>query len=290
MKDLLVIAMNVTVPIFAVSSMLSIGFQYSTGEILRPLRRVSGVVWSLVANFVLVPLLTYLILRMIPLELSLKIALFLVSCAAGAPFLVKLVQLARGDLALGATLLVLLLLVTMVYMPIIVPRVLPGTNIRWTAIALPLVTTMLLPLAAGHYVQAHCRDWAMRLLPVTSKISSVTLVLLIAGTVLANIGSIAGVIGTGAIPVSILVIAGAFAIGFLFGGSRLEARCVVGLGTAQRNIAAAMVVAIDGFDSPDVLVMVVVFSVVSFAILFPLAWALRWRERLGGASANEESV
>src|SRR5690606_40199944 len=61
-------------------------------------------------------------------------------------------------------------------------------------------------------------------------------------------------------------------IGFLFGGSRLEARWVVGLGTAQRNIAAAMVVAIDGFDSPDVLVMVVVFSVVSFAILFPLAW------------------
>ena len=48
----------------------------------------------------------------------------------------------------------------------------------------------------------------------------------------------------------------------------------MGLGTAQRNIAAAMVATQDIGDS-DVTVMVVVSSLVGLALLFPLAWALR---------------
>ena len=48
----------------------------------------------------------------------------------------------------------------------------------------------------------------------------------------------------------------------------------VALGTAQRNYAAAMVVA-RSFPDPQVLVMVVVLSVVTMIFLFPAARALR---------------
>ena len=62
---------------------------------------------------------------------------------------------------------------------------------------------------------------------------------------------------------------------------------VLGLGTAQRNIAAAMVVATQGLDDRNTVVMVVVASLVELAVLFPIAWFLsrrgrrNWRLRLG---------
>jgi BASS family bile acid:Na+ symporter len=52
---------------------------------------------------------------------------------------------------------------------------------------------------------------------------------------------------------------------------------VLGLGTGQRNIAAATVVATSGFATDEPLEMVVVTSLVAFAVLFPAAWILRRR-------------
>jgi BASS family bile acid:Na+ symporter len=49
---------------------------------------------------------------------------------------------------------------------------------------------------------------------------------------------------------------------------------VLALGTAQRNIAAALVVGGKNFDNPNVLVMVVVVAVVGLLILMPLARVL----------------
>jgi predicted Na+-dependent transporter len=51
----------------------------------------------------------------------------------------------------------------------------------------------------------------------------------------------------------------------------------MGLGAGQRNIAAALVVAARDFNDPKTLVMVVLFSVLDLAVLFPIAWVLRRR-------------
>ena len=48
-------------------------------------------------------------------------------------------------------------------------------------------------------------------------------------------------------------------------------------GTAQRNIAAATVVATQSFENDDTLVMIVTFSLVALAVLFAIAWWLRSR-------------
>ena len=48
----------------------------------------------------------------------------------------------------------------------------------------------------------------------------------------------------------------------------------MGLGTAQRNIAAALVVANQSFEDPNVGVMVVVVAIVGLVTLMPLSRAL----------------
>lgn len=68
MSELLTALSNLSVQIFASASMASIGLFYTVGEILGPLRRFWAVVVALVANFVAVPLLAFVILQVIELD------------------------------------------------------------------------------------------------------------------------------------------------------------------------------------------------------------------------------
>ena len=84
------------------------------------------------------------------------------------------------------------------------------------------------------------------------------------------------VILTTSILAALIVIGGAFLIGYMLGHDRTS-REVLGLGTSQRNIAAATVVATQAVGTSGTLVMVIVASLAGFAILFPVAAWLRKR-------------
>jgi BASS family bile acid:Na+ symporter len=86
------------------------------------------------------------------------------------------------------------------------------------------------------------------------------------------------VFGTRAILAGLLFIAVGYGLGWLLGGPGADTRPVLGLGTAQRNIAAALVVGSQSFSDPNVVVMVVVVAMVSLLILMPLS---RWLARTG---------
>ncbi|MDA8370276.1 MAG: bile acid:sodium symporter [Nocardiopsaceae bacterium] len=271
--------LNVAVIVFSVSAMLSMGLGNELKEVLGPLRGIGRVSRALLANFVLVPLLTLAILHVVSLDRPLQTGLLLISTAAGAPFLIKLIETAGGNLGFSVSLLVLLLPVTVVYMPAVVPLLVPGTMVNAGAIAMPLFLTMLLPLAVGLFVRARRPGQARRLQPVIGATSTVALLILVLTTLVTYFPEIAGIFGTGAILSSLLVIGGAFAIGYVLGGADPDAREVLGLGTSQRNIAAATVVATQSFSDPRTVVIVVVSSLAGLALLFPVAWMLRKRRK-----------
>jgi BASS family bile acid:Na+ symporter len=263
---------------FAVTSMMSVGFAYTFKQLIAPLRSPRSVLIALFANLVAVPLLALAVVRLLDLAPPLAIGLLLVATATGAPFVIRLTHIARGDVRLAAGLLVLLLVVSMVYMPIVVPLIAPDTTVSAMAIAMPLVSTMLLPLGVGLFVDGWNEGLADRLQPLMTKLSSLSLVVLVLTTFWLHLPAVAAVFGTGAIFGALIVVAGAFAIGYMLPGPNLRKRKVLGLGTAQRGIAAAMVVATQAFDDATIVVMVVVTMVVSMAVLFPLAWAMGRRE------------
>jgi len=91
----------------------------------------------------------------------------------------------------------------------------------------------------------------------------------------ANFPELIKIVKTGAVVAAVLLILGAFAIGYLL--SRHERRTVLGLGTAQRNVAAAMVIASRDFTDRKVLVMVIACALAGLLVLFPIAWLLSRR-------------
>jgi BASS family bile acid:Na+ symporter len=271
--------------LFIVTSMLAMGMSLTMPMILQPLKNVRLVVLALLANFVLVPLLAYVITVLIPLEQSLKIGLIVLSTAAGAPFLPKLVQGAKGNIALGVGLMVLLMVVTIIYLPIVLPLLLPGVSVNPWDIAKSLIVLMLIPLAIGLLIKSHSPDTAAEYQPVMNKVSSVSiLVLLVVGLGL-NIANIIDLIGSGGIVALLLFIVGSLLIGLVLGGRDPQVRSVMGLGTAQRNVSAAILVSAQNFSGTNTLPFVLVAAIVLLLILLPTAKRLGARLPATSAAA-----
>jgi predicted Na+-dependent transporter len=285
MTDFLPHLLSISTLVFAVSSMLSVGFSYTMQQIIGPLRNARLLIGALLANFVLVPLLAYVITRALSFGEGREEGLFLVAAAAGAPFVIKLVQAAGEDVALASGLLVLLLLSTIVFMPIVVPLALPEAKVSAGSIARPLVVTMLLPLVIGLALDVAIPTWTERLRPVLGTVSTIALVVLFVSTVVNNFGDILSVFGTGAILAALLFILGAFVSGYLLGITGRGTREELGFVTAQRNIAAASIIATQSVEDPNTLVMVVATSVVAMLVLFPTAGLLR-RRKQGSAGTD----
>lgn len=256
--------------VFSVASMLSVGLGTTVQELIGRLGNGNRIARALIANFVLVPLLAYAIAYFMALDPPLRTGLMLLGMAAGAPFVIKLSEVAGQDVGTAGTLLVLLLPSTVLYLPLVAPLVLPNVTVTVTAIAIPLLISMLLPLMLGLLARAWLPRSALRLQPMMGAIATVALIVLVFFTFILNLPQIIALFGTGAILAATLLVAGAFAIGFLVG----DDRGVMGLGTAQRNIAAATIVATQSIDEPGTLSMVVVTALIGMAVLFPIAWHL----------------
>jgi BASS family bile acid:Na+ symporter len=268
--------------LFVVTSMLAMGMSLTIAQIIEPLRNARLVVLALVANFVLVPALAYIIATVIPIDDSLRTGLIVLATAAGAPFLPKLVQVAKGPIALGVGVMVLLMVVTIAYLPLVLPLLLPGVAVDPWAIAQSLVVLMLVPLAIGLLIRAHATDTAVEYQPVFTKASSLALVVLMVVGLGLSAPNIVGLLGTGGILALLLFVLGTLVIGIVLGGGDSGVRSVLGLGTAQRNVSAALVVAAQNFGA-DTLTFVLVGAIVMLLVLMPVAGRL-------GASAGASAA
>ncbi|WP_431357814.1 bile acid:sodium symporter family protein [Haloarcula marina] len=281
---------RLSVLVFVVSSMLAMGLSLTAGQILRPLRDRRRVATTLLANFVLVPLLGYAILALVPLSEAQSVGVLLLATAAGAPFLPKLVEAAKGNLAFSVGLMVLLMVVTVAYVPIVLPVLLPGVQVNPLDIASSLVVLMLAPLAVGLLVKDRYADTADAVQPVVSQTSSTALVFLVVLMLVLNFQTVLSVIGTGVLIALLLFIAGSFAIGWALGGSAVDDRSVTGLGTAQRNVSAALIVGAQNFTDPNVLVVLVIGAMLMLVVLLPLGGELGRRTASAAGESTSEGM
>ena len=102
-----------------------------------------------------------------------------------------------------------------------------------------------------------------------------------------NFRAMLGTFGSGAVAVAVVFVSLSLAAGYALGGPAPGTRSVLGLGTGQRNVAAALLLATQNFTDPGVVVMVLVSTL---AGLIPLVLAARWfarRPTAAGASEPE---
>jgi len=289
MNEVLQVLTDLITIVFILSTMFSIGLGLTIKQIINPLKNVRFVVLSIVANFIIIPAVAYLIITLLPLDRSLQIGLMLVSCAAGAPVLPKLAQIAKGDVAASVGLMVMLIVITIIFLPLVLPLLLPAIEVGIWEIAKNLLLVMLAPLAISLFVRARWAEIAERLSRILTRAANYSLILLIVLTIIMNFKYIISLFGSYGILASLIVIGFGFGVGYLIGGPETGTKRILSLGTGQRNMAAAMIVALQNFDEA-VLVMVVVFSVITQIVAIPLAgeFGRRARKALAPESSDDQ--
>jgi bile acid:Na+ symporter, BASS family len=275
-SEALKVASNLAVLVFVVTCMVAAGLGLSARAVAAPLRRARLVVLALVANFVAAPALAYGLTELVPIERSYAIGLLLLGGAAGAPFLPKLAEAAKGDVAFSVGLMLLLMVGSVIFMPIALPLLIPGLAPDPWPLLRPLLFTMLLPLAVGMFVKSRSERWSSKLRPVFTKVSNLSMLLAVVLLVGLNFSALVGTFGTGAVGVGVVFVALSLAVGCALGGPAPTTRSVLGLGTGQRNVAAALVIATQNFTDPGVVVMLLVTTLVG---VIPLLLVARWFAR-----------
>jgi predicted Na+-dependent transporter len=286
LSDVLTVVTQVGMLVFVVASMAAMGLALTVDRIVAPLRDLRLVALLLVANFVAVPAVAVAAARLLPMEDAAGTAVVLIGCCAGAPFLPKLAQLARGDAALAVGGMVLLMVVTVGYAPIVVPLAVEGATVDPWDIASSLVLFMLIPLGVGLAVRARYPSLADGWAGTASQVSNVALLLAIGAALFISWRDIIGSIGSWIFIGTGIVLASALVVGWLAGLGRPSGdRTVTALATAQRNIAAAIVVA--SSLSGDVIVLTLVGALVIPIVLIVLAGELG--RRVAGATPVVEA-
>jgi len=293
MTEILGVIVKLSALVFVVASMFAMGLSLTIPQITKPLKNVKLLILALIANFVIVPIVAYLMVKVLPSFTPFSedngIAFLLLATAAGAPFLPKLAQMAKGNIAYSVGLMTLLMVLSVFLLPIILPLMLPGVEVDSWQIAKSLIITMLIPLGIGLFIKARWDETAQSLQPTFGQAANVALLLMMGVMLVMNIKTILGVVGTGLILAGIVFYLVAVLTGYFLGGSEKGTKSVMALGTGQRNLSAAFVVAAGNFaDKPDVMITLIVMVIVDLFLLLPIASEIG--KRAGGKSKKAEST
>lgn len=273
--------------VFVLGTIISMGLSLTMGQITGPLRNGRFVIIALIANFIIPPILALVLIQLFSLDESLAVGLLLVSLAAGAPGLPKTAVFAKVDTAVATSLMVLLVLATIVILPIALPLLLSGISVTFWDIASGLVYLILVPLAISLFVRARYPDAAESAQPMFAQASNLSLLILMVLMVVLNFSDVVGLLGSGGLIASLILVILTTAGGYLLGKIGKADDWIQGLGSGQRNIAAAMVVATMNFGNDEV-VMVVVYSLIVLVVLIPLALELGKRRASNPDMANTQ--
>jgi BASS family bile acid:Na+ symporter len=274
MFQFLRMAVQFIAPVFVIATMLNVGLTQKLSAIAAHLKNRMFVLKMLAANFVFAPLLMIIALYFAPFDPALKAGLLIFSLGAGAPFLIKLTQTAEHELSLGAAVMMVLMVITVPYMPVVLPRVLSGVSVDALAIAKALLIQMLLPIGVGMLFAQLLPSLVKRLQPWVGRIGNLAMYAMVVATLIGYFPNLLNIIGTGAFLVGLVFVAAAFGFGYLAGWGKDHLEDIGGLGTAQRNTAAGVIVAIQNFKDPNVFVMLTLANILGIVMLLFVAKAL----------------
>jgi BASS family bile acid:Na+ symporter len=248
---------NLMVMAGVISNMLSLGMSLTVRQVIEPLRNVRLTVKALIANFVIVPIAAMVLARVLRLEQGIVLGLFLLATAAGSPFVTKASQMCKGDMASTVALMVGLQVVTIFYMPVALPLMLPGVEVSPWSIASGLIVMMMIPLAIGFFVKHRFDKLARLCAAPLDRFSSVAIVIALMLLIGIHMKSIFGTWGERVMLTGLLFPWAALGSGYLLGGPRQGDRSVLGLETGLRGNSAALVVGLGNFPGEEKLLLIV---------------------------------
>ena len=142
--------------LFVIFNAFGLGLRLPVGKLLASASAHWKIaVWVLVINFVIIPLLFigYLLTIASSIPGEIKVGFCVAALSAGMPFAPILARIAKADVSIATTLLVVLTVATMIALPLGLPLAVDAVDAQFEVsawdIAWPLLLFLLLPLVLG---------------------------------------------------------------------------------------------------------------------------------------------
>lgn len=265
---------GVLVTVFVVSSLLNVGLTQKPSNFRSHLQKGHFLSRMVLANLILVPAVMVLAVTVVDLEPIYAAGLLVFGLSAGAPFLIALTRESKNDVSLAATVMTVLILGTVVLLPLLLPRLIEGISVDVWAIILALLLQMILPMVAGMVARQYLVRPTEAIQPWVARVSSLALYGLLATMIVGYLPAMVDTELWKAIGTGIVVILISLFIGYMMGDGHNHLKKVGALATAQRNTAAAMIVATSNFADPRAVVVVTLVNTLGLVLLMGAAKAM----------------
>lgn len=268
---------NLLVAITLVEMMITTGLGASAPELVGVAKNWMLLARALLANYVVVPAVTVLLLRMIHPDPMVACGFMILAVCPGAPYGPPFTAVAKGNVPIAVGLMVLLAGSSAVAAPLLLGMLLPLVSAQETlsinpvSIALALLFTQLLPLCVGVAVRWLRPAWADKLQKPATLASKLLNLATIAVILIAQMHLLLEIRFIGLIGMSALMLA-SWWTGWLLGGPTTDARRALAVTTALRNVSVGLVIAAQNFPGTPAITAVVAYGL--FCLLATLGFAL----------------
>ncbi len=260
-----------------VAIILAIGMDSRLVDLMYLWRRPGLLLRSLVAMYLLVPLVALLMAKTLAVSAGVKVALLVLAVSAGAPLLPrKLMHLGQGEYVFGLVVTSSLLAIVIVpaWVAVLGPLFGQEAKVAPAQVASVIGKSFLLPLAAGmviHWFNPQLAErWGDRLMAIGG--------IVLTGCALVLLGLNWNVILAAGweflLSLSVLVVA-ALSIGHLLGGPEPDNQTALAISCATRHIGLAVLVAAT-VPGPRIAVLVAAYILASALVSIPY---MQWRRR-----------
>ena len=261
--------------------MMGMGLSLVVDDFRRVLRFPKAVAIGLAIKLVMVPVITFGLLAVFPLESELAVGFILLAACPGGATTNLITHLAKGDVALSVTLTAVASVITVFTIPIFVNLGLEHYVGETRDIHLPFGKTVaqilaitVVPVILGMLLNKRFPKLALQAEKPVKIISAVFLVLIIAAAMIkegANMGSYFQVVG----PVALIINLAAMSIGYLvtlaLTGNKQQA-ITVGIEVGVVNGTLGIAIAAGILGSSVMTIPSAIYSIIMFPSVMLLIW------------------
>ena len=270
--------------VFLVTAMLSVGMQ-TTMKDLRSLLASRGLLFrSLLANFVVVPIIGIVLVRFLPLKPEVAIAFLLLACTPGGISALQFTTKIKGASLFAGSSAFIMSFVAVFLTPVLLELALPGDSpvvVPYARALIFIVIFLLFPLVLGMVATSRLKEGLSgKLSKLCGLISAVAFVVVLV-LIMGQRKEAMNAVGKDALLYMLLFVVLSMAAGWYMGGPTKETRPVLATVTGMRNVALCLLIALYTFPDPAVQTPLVAFSALMVPpnMLYTLYWVIRSKRK-----------
>ena len=278
------IVTDVILPLALAFIMFVLGLGLTGADFLRVIRQPRDFLVGFFSQIILLPIVAFILVKIWPIAPELAIGVMIIAAAPGGVTSNLLTSFAKGDVALSISLTAIISLLCVITIPFIILTsvgLLGDTNITQDISLISMSRDIFLivtvPVILGMLLRRFSLNIALKLEPITRKVSIVLFVLVLLGAIAAereNIISYFVQAGLITLALNVIMMVVAYCIAQLFASGNEQKKCIT-IECGLQNGTLAIFVAVSIFDGGMYVIPAATYSLIMFATSLIFVYLVR---------------